>query len=284
VLEEVHLKIAQMNKQIEDLESDSVELDLMLANKPDFTPILIEENKNINILKNELNSLLFSSSNLKNKLFVNSEKKIFEAKLKVSSIENEINLMLSREKARDEKISLLNKKKEELSGVTSDFKEKEKSIKIEKQIQETLSQFLIEINNQSISYLSEITSKLLKSVKNSETISCDFIVSEKVRAGKTVSFLDLGVFLNSIQVDIKDLSGGQQTALELCLDLALIKLIESRSKFMQPFLFLDEPFNGLDNESVLCLVSLIKEFNMQSFIVDHSSAVKEVDFQIIEMV
>jgi DNA repair exonuclease SbcCD ATPase subunit len=87
-----------------------------------------------------------------------------------------------------------------------------------------------------------------------------------------------------IGVPVKSLSGGERTAIDLAIDLAVIDMIESITGKGLDLFILDEPFNGLDHISIENCLEIIKnhDTNKRIIIVDHSSETKEmIGFRVV---
>lgn len=79
-------------------------------------------------------------------------------------------------------------------------------------------------------------------------------------------------------VPIETLSGGERSALDLAIDLAVIDLIESVSGKGMNFFILDEPFTGLGPVEIEMALEVLKNSNSNKklIIVDHHSEVKQM--------
>jgi len=79
-------------------------------------------------------------------------------------------------------------------------------------------------------------------------------------------------------VPIKSLSGGEGSATDLAVDLAVIDFIESRSGMGINIFILDEPFNGLGTVEIEMALDVLKNSNTNKklIIVDHNPEVKQM--------
>lgn len=79
-------------------------------------------------------------------------------------------------------------------------------------------------------------------------------------------------------VDIRSLSGGERSAADLAIDLAVIDLIENRSNKGVSVFILDEPFVGLGPTEIEPILEMLKalKINKKLIIVEHNAEVKEM--------
>jgi len=78
-------------------------------------------------------------------------------------------------------------------------------------------------------------------------------------------------------VPVKSLSGGERTAIDLAVDLAVVEILEQRFNKGADFMILDEPFGGLDAVSIEgCLELLANSGSTKRLmLVDHSEETKQ---------
>jgi DNA repair exonuclease SbcCD ATPase subunit len=80
-----------------------------------------------------------------------------------------------------------------------------------------------------------------------------------------------------LEVPIKSLSGGERSAVDLSLDLAVTSFIEERTNIGTDFLCLDEIFNGFDSLGIEQALEMLKTFavNKRLLLVEHDGVAKE---------
>lgn len=78
---------------------------------------------------------------------------------------------------------------------------------------------------------------------------------------------------NGIEVSVGSLSGGEQKGLSLCVDFALLEVLETQFGLALNPIILDEPFDGLDSSGKEIVIELLEQLskNRQIFVIDHSS-------------
>lgn len=84
--------------------------------------------------------------------------------------------------------------------------------------------------------------------------------------------------INGTEVSIGSLSGGEHRALSLCVDFALIDVMERQFGIYVSPVILDEPFDGLDSEGRELIVDLLGTIaeRRHIIVIDHASEVKSM--------
>jgi DNA repair exonuclease SbcCD ATPase subunit len=77
-------------------------------------------------------------------------------------------------------------------------------------------------------------------------------------------------------VSVGSLSGGEEKGLSLCVDFALLEVLETQFGMTLNPIILDEPFDGLDAAGREVVVDLLETLarNRQIFVIDHASESK----------
>ncbi len=78
------------------------------------------------------------------------------------------------------------------------------------------------------------------------------------------------------EVSVGSLSGGEEKGLSLCVDFALLEVLETQFGMSLNPIILDEPFDGLDAAGREIVIDLLENLarNRQIFVVDHASEAK----------
>lgn len=97
---------------------------------------------------------------------------------------------------------------------------------------------------------------------------------ENVRGDVTAKFSEQ-LIMDGKEVSIGSLSGGEFRALSLCVDFALIQVMEKQFGISVNPIILDEPFDGLDDAGRELIIELLNDVgsNKQIVVVDHASEV-----------
>ena len=84
--------------------------------------------------------------------------------------------------------------------------------------------------------------------------------------------------INGKEVSVGSLSGGEYRALSLCVDIALIEVLELRNGISISPVVLDEPFDGLDADGRELVVDMLKTMSnsKQIIVIDHMAELKSM--------
>jgi len=128
-----------------------------------------------------------------------------------------------------------------------------------------------------LDYIGEQASAIISKIPNMANASIYFEGCKETKSGTIKD--EVTAILNmdgENEVNIKTLSGGEETALELAVDLAVIEMIEHKTGKGADFFILDEPFDGLDSISKEQCLTLLRELdtNKKIIMVDHSPELK----------
>lgn len=87
------------------------------------------------------------------------------------------------------------------------------------------------------------------------------------------------------EVSVGSLSGGEEKGLSLCVDFALLEVLETQFGMSLNPIVLDEPFDGLDTTGREIVIELLEQLarNRQIFVVDHSSEAKSMFSKVVRV-
>jgi DNA repair exonuclease SbcCD ATPase subunit len=171
--------------------------------------------------------------------------------------------------------------------------EKDKQINKEIQTIEKLSQHLLVANeskravktfilnkfSNALDNISHTATELLSNIPNMKNASIYFENCKETKSGKIKNEVSGIVNKGSaINIPIKAISGGERTAIDLAVDLAVIDTIEKESGCGSDFFVIDEPFDGLDNVCREDCLSVLETFDTSKkiILVDHSDELKQM--------
>jgi len=123
----------------------------------------------------------------------------------------------------------------------------------------------------------EATARLNK-IPNMATASIYFESFKEVK-GKIKEEITVILSMDGdVGIPLKSLSGGERSAADLAVDLAVADFIEEHSGMGADYLVLDEPCAGMDTVCKQEYIEMLKTMstNKQIFIVEHSSEIKEM--------
>jgi DNA repair exonuclease SbcCD ATPase subunit len=107
---------------------------------------------------------------------------------------------------------------------------------------------------------------------------------ETVKGDVTAKFSECLV-MDGKSVSIGSLSGGEFRALSLCVDFALIDVMERQFGISISPIILDEPYDGLDASGKALITELLETLavNRQIVVVDHSSEINSMFSKVIKV-
>jgi DNA repair exonuclease SbcCD ATPase subunit len=107
---------------------------------------------------------------------------------------------------------------------------------------------------------------------------------ETVRGDVTAKFSE-HLMMDGKPISIGSLSGGEFRALSLCVDFALVDVMERQFGISLSPIILDEPFDGLDSTGREFIVELLEKFstNRQVVVIDHASEIASSFANIIKV-
>lgn len=182
---------------------------------------------------------------------------------------------------------LIAKKKQEMEQASIDLENLKKQILVADEAKRLIKAYVLQTFQETLDAIGETATNILSAIPNMSTSTIYF---EGCKETKTGSIKDeIVAILNSDgnnDIPIKSLSGGERTAIDLAVDLAVIDVIETKASKGANFLFMDEPFDGLDSVCKENCLEILKQIdtNKKIIMVDHSSELKEMVSDVILVV
>lgn len=208
-----------------------------------------------------------------------------EISIKTGSESRRAKELLEKSNILKNNLKMMADQKTKFDSIKNDITEKEK---IKNELEKDLFKYthsLKILSNQG--FLGYIFDELLQELENRvNTLICDipnlstFSVSigssQTSKNGNVKNNITIKIQKLGKEMSVKNLSGGQVCALELCFDLAISEIIRNRSGIKFNWVALDEAMDGLDIETKRCAIDTIKKnINGLIVIVDHSTEIKE---------
>lgn len=170
------------------------------------------------------------------------------------------------------------------SKIDSKFKELKKKKAVGEEAVRLIKNYTLKIFQDSLDYIGGLATQNLSKIPNMSNSSIYFESCKETKSGSIRD--EIAAIINmdgENEVNIKTLSGGERTAIDLAVDLALIDMMESKVGKGFDIFILDEPFNGLDHICIEQCLDMLRAIdgNKRIVIVDHSSEVKAAVYDII---
>ncbi|MDE2425740.1 MAG: AAA family ATPase [Elusimicrobia bacterium] len=239
----------------------------------------VNKKKNLRILKLELASKNLIDYTMK-KWNIQSVEPLEEETDRLQKTLEEAQLKLERCNILDEYNNRFLDLKYKLSGLKED---REENLNLKNELEDfyhiiSREGFLGSIFDEVLMELSSKTSEYLKYIPNVSNYSITFNSISETNSGNIKSKIVPILNINGAEAPIDLISGGQSSSVELMVDLALSKIIESRTGNVPGWLMIDEAFEGLTNKEKEVCLDILKMAAQDRLIliVDHSTEVKEL--------
>lgn len=147
--------------------------------------------------------------------------------------------------------------------------------------------YVLHTFQETLDLIGEMTTDILSSIPNMQTSTVFFEGCKETKNGSLKDEVTAVISMDGNNaIPIKSLSGGERTAIDLAVDLAVIDVIETKSNKGADFYVIDEPFDGLDSVCKENCLEILKQVdtNKKIIMVDHSSELKEMISDIITVI
>lgn len=133
--------------------------------------------------------------------------------------------------------------------------------------------------DQALDDISNKATKIIRCIPNMSNATIQFVGTKENKDGKIKEEVNAVISVDGEPaIPINSLSGGEESAMDLAVDLAVIDYIETRSGMGMNVFILDEPFNGLGTVEIEMALDVLKNSNINKklIIVDHNPEVKQM--------
>lgn len=170
----------------------------------------------------------------------------------------------------------MNSKLVDINSKLVDTKEK---LEIAEEVKRCLKSYLSCSFDDALDSVSESATRILRSVPTMANATVRLIGQKETGSGAIKD--QVNALLDNdgeIDINIKSLSGGERSALDLSIDLAVCEMIQERANKGIDIMILDEPFNGFDSTGIEHALEILKTFSMDKKVlfVEHDSIAKEM--------
>lgn len=167
-----------------------------------------------------------------------------------------------------------------------ELKELERDILLSEESIRLIKNFTLQKFQDTLDYIGQRATEIINMIPNMANAVIYFENAKETKSGKIKNEVNAVINLESdSKIPIKTLSGGERTSADFAIDLAVGEMIESMTQKGVNFLIIDEGFDGLDSISKIECLEILKSLNTDKkmLIVDHSSEVKEMVYDIIQV-
>jgi DNA repair exonuclease SbcCD ATPase subunit len=275
---EVDVKILQIKQEIAELNSVKANLDktINLENSlaqseyiGKLSAIDKEYNELIrleNDLINNLNKIISTQQSLKQMDFI-----------KLKNFKDNLQRIAEMEQ--------LNQK--ELENIQNNIEALSRKSLIAEESKRLIKSYTLQVFQDTLDYIGNKSTDILSGIPNMTGATIYFESSKETKNGTIKEEVNAVVNLDGEgNIPIKTLSGGERTAIDLAVDLAVIDMIEDKAGKGLNIFILDEPFDGLDSVNKTQCLELLKNIdtNKSIVLVDHSSELKEMMSEVVTVI
>lgn len=270
-LNDINLKYDSIKQKIIELKSD-------------------EKGKTVKIENEYLNSLNEYNENIKklemyyeNNLIEETNKQIEELKYQIhtvkSSIENYDKLVKDYDKDKEQINKKIKAKQTNLEDLEHNLTQTKYKLEVAEEARRALKNYTLRMFQETLDYIGICATNILSDIPSMSNTTVYFEGCKENKSGSIKDEVNAIINMDGYNdVNIKTLSGGERTAIDLAVDLAVIDMIESKAGKGADFFILDEPFDGLEDINIAqCLEVLRKvDMNKKIIIVDHNPIATEM--------
>lgn len=267
---------SELTNKIKDLKA-SIELD-----KANETKV---RNAHFEVQKKERDEFDNKYKQLKTSHAVELQQANGQAQLDTKLFESAVTKMKMYEdsRTRHEKtsISLEQQKKscnEEIFKITQDLAIQDKQLSKMEELKRAVKSYLSCSFEQILEDISENATNLVRNVPNMANATVQLTSIRETKEGKLKEEVNAVLHMDGEEnIDIRSLSGGERSSVDLAIDLSVMTLIERETNKGINIFILDEPFNGLDSVCSEMALEILKNThsNKKILVVDHNPIVKE---------
>jgi len=153
------------------------------------------------------------------------------------------------------------------------------TLSIAEETKRLIKTFTLQIFQETLDNIGDYATNILADIPNMSNTSIYFEGCKENKSGTIKDEVNAIINMDGYSdVNIKTLSGGERTAIDLAVDIAVIDMIESISGKGAEFFILDEPFDGLEDINIIQCLEILKQVdtNKKIIIVDHNPIAKEM--------
>ena len=269
-LTELLNKYQELNKLIQETQTQGVELPTIEGQVKMIDDLVRTTQDQISQVKAEAKMATVPLANI--------VQEISTIESQVRSSHSVISSQKSLIKELEEKKRLRETKEKELTELTNSKGQIEDSKSAYEVILKILGRagFMSVIFEEVLADIESRANTMIARIPNVELLTLSIRSFATTSKGAIQKKIDIKAFKAGKEISLKNLSGGQICALELCTDLAIRECIRQRTGAPFAWLALDEAMDGLDVETKKPTLEMIQELvSGQVIVIDHATEIKE---------
>lgn len=180
---------------------------------------------------------------------------------------------------KDRLETTLKQKKTDLKDAEKQRQEKRYELSVAEEAKRALKTYTLQIFQDTLDSIGAYATEILSEIPNMTNATIYFEGCKENKSGSIKDEVNAIINMDGYNdINIKTLSGGERTAIDLAVDLAVIDMIENKAGKGANFFILDEPFEGLEEINISQCLEVLKQadINKKIIIVDHNPIAKEM--------
>jgi DNA repair exonuclease SbcCD ATPase subunit len=165
---------------------------------------------------------------------------------------------------------------DELSAKVNEI---EQELLLAEELKKAIKSYVSRFFEDALAYVSEASTRIIRRIPNMANATIQLEGTKETQEGKVKEEVNAVINVDGeVNVPIKSLSGGERSAVDLAIDLAVIDLIELKTGKGIDIFILDEPFNGLGSVEIEMALEVLRNSNSTKrlVIVDHNPEIKQM--------
>jgi DNA repair exonuclease SbcCD ATPase subunit len=239
-------------------------------------------NKKLEITLEYKQKILDSEKNFMNLIGVAQEAKQMAQNI-LKDIQNTVasyNASLSTyEKSSASTVQLIEIKTKDIKNKQNILASLRREVIVATESQRLIKSYTMQVFQDTLNMIGSLSTEILNAVPTMTNATVFFDNCRETKQGRLKDEINCIINLDGENdISIKTLSGGEGTAVELAVDLAVVEILESQTGVGASWLVLDEPMNGMDDLGCEAFVEVVKQIGLkkQVIIVEHRDSVKEL--------
>ena len=162
-------------------------------------------------------------------------------------------------------------------NIEKTIEEQKYYLKVLEASEKSIKSYINQLFQGALDQIAARANEILLNIPNVATMSVSFEAFKENKNGSMKEEITTYVHMdNELKIPLKSMSGGEGTAVELAVDLAVVEMIETQTGKGIDVFIMDEPMTGMDSVSVCGLLDMLSMANLSKkiIIVDHNSEVK----------
>lgn len=268
---------SDLDNQINDIQQKTITLKANLDAtrqrlENEYLKELNNHNEKIRATKESFDLIIAPKKEYENRLRMDIQSKLSTLK------HYEASLAAYKEKISNINIKL-KQKNEHLEDAFLERERKKHKLNIAEETKRLIKTYTLQIFQETLDHIGDYATEILANIPNMSNATIFFEGCRETGSGSIKDEVNAIINMDGYDnINIKTLSGGERTAIDLAVDLAVIDMIESKAGKGADFFVLDEPFDGLEEINIAQCLEILKQIdtNKKIIIVDHNPVAKEM--------